>query len=101
MRRSSSAASLASASSAAIACWIFASRFCLSPVQSGNSSPRPVLAESLVLFGIRSLGSRQHASHLGLQFRLAFLHALIAHRFVFRGVRLDLRAIQRDMAELD
>src|SRR3977135_2254280 len=40
MRRSSSAASLASASSAAIACWIFASRFCLSPAQSGISSPR-------------------------------------------------------------
>src|SRR5216683_7953359 len=34
-----------------------------------------VFAESLVLFGIRRLGGRQHAGDLGLQFRLAFLHA--------------------------
>jgi hypothetical protein len=47
MRRSSSAASLASASSAAIACWIFANRFCLSPAQSGNSSPRLSLPKVL------------------------------------------------------
>jgi len=60
-----------------------------------------VLAEGLVLFGVRSLRRRQHPSHLGFQFRLAFLHAFITHRFVFRGVRLDLRAIQRDMAEFD
>jgi hypothetical protein len=32
------------------------------------------------------------------QFRLAFLHALITHRFMFRRVGFDLRAIQRDMA---
>ena len=59
------------------------------------------LAESLVLFGIRRLGGRQHASDLGFQFRLAFLHALITHRFMFRRVRFDLRAIKRDMAEFD
>src|SRR6202041_3407499 len=41
-----------------------------------------VLAESLVLFGIRRRGGRQHASDLGFQFRLAFLHALITHRFM-------------------
>jgi hypothetical protein len=61
----------------------------------------PVFAESLVLFGIRRLGGRQHASDLGFQFRLAFFHALITHRFMFRRVRFDLRAIERDMAELD
>src|SRR5258708_2044643 len=55
-----------------------------------------VLAESLVLFGIRRLGGRQHASDLGFQFRLAFLHALITHRFMFRRVRFDLRAVKRD-----
>src|SRR6202048_1174099 len=60
-----------------------------------------VLAESLVLFAIRRLGGRQHASDLGFQFRLAFLHALITHRFMFRRVRFDLRAIKRDMAEFD
>src|SRR5713226_4642769 len=32
-----------------------------------------VLAESLVLFGIRSLRRRQHTSDLGFQFRLTFL----------------------------
>src|SRR5674476_560897 len=60
-----------------------------------------VSAESLVLFGIRSLRRRQHAGNLGLQFHLALLHALIAHRLVFRGVGFDLRAIERDMAEFD
>src|ERR1700716_3131761 len=60
-----------------------------------------VLAESLVLFAIRRLGGRQHASDLGFQFRLAFLHAFITHRFVFRRVRFDLRAIQRHVAEFD
>lgn len=59
------------------------------------------VAESLILRGIRRLGGRQHASDLGLQFRLALLHALITHRLVFRRVRLDLRTIQRDMTELD
>ncbi len=60
-----------------------------------------VFAESLILLGIRRLGGRQHASDLGFQFRLAFLHALIAHRLMFRRVRFDLRAIQRDVAEFD
>ena len=60
-----------------------------------------VSAESLVLFGIRRRAGRQHASDLGFQFRLAFLHALITHRFMFRRVRFDLRAIKRDMAEFD
>src|SRR5271169_2165700 len=32
-----------------------------------------VFAENLVLFDIRRLGGRQHASDLGFQFRLAFL----------------------------
>src|SRR4029077_7328644 len=43
-----------------------------------------VFSDSLVLFTTRRLGGRQHASDLGLQFRLAFLHALITHRFMFR-----------------
>src|SRR6202007_1478790 len=60
-----------------------------------------IFAESLVLFGIRRFGRRQHASHLGVQFRLAFLHALITHRLMLRRVGLDLRAIQSHVAELD
>ena len=60
-----------------------------------------VFAESLLLLGIRRLGGRQHAGDLGFQFRLAFLHAFITHRFMFRRVRVDLRAIQCDVAEFD
>jgi hypothetical protein len=59
-----------------------------------------VFAESLVLFAIRRLGGRQHTSDLGFQFRLAFLHALITHRFMFRCVRFDLRAIKRDIGRV-
>src|SRR6478735_7847748 len=36
-----------------------------------------------------------------LSIPLAFLHALITHRFMFRRVRPDLRTIKRDMAEFD
>ena len=60
-----------------------------------------VFAENLVLLDIRRLGGRQHASDLGFQFRLAFLHAFITHRFMFRRIRFDLRAIQCDVAEFD
>src|ERR1700716_4215924 len=101
MRRSSAAPSLASASSAAIACWIFASRFCLSPAQSGISSPR--LSWPKVSSSSQSAASAAASMRgdLGFQFRLAFLHALITHRFMFRRVRFDLRAIKRDMTEFD
>src|SRR6202030_1688898 len=60
-----------------------------------------VFAENLVLLDIRRLGGRQHASDLGFQFRRAFLHAFITHRFMFRRIGFDLRAIQCDVAELD
>src|ERR1700751_1281257 len=73
MRRSSSAASLASASSAAIASWIFTNLF--GPVR--HLVTTLVFAEGLVLLGIRRLGGRQHASDLRFQFRLAFLHSFI------------------------
>ena len=33
--------------------------------------------------------------------KLAFLHAFITHRFMFRRIRFDLRAIQCDVAEFD
>lgn len=101
IRRSSCAASLASASSDAIACWILASRFCLSPAQSGISSPRLSLPKVTSSSASAASARRQHASHLGFQFQLALLHALITHRLVFRRIRLDLLAIQRDMAEFD
>src|SRR5258705_12882628 len=60
-----------------------------SPVVSACRRPNPAsrrracLGRSLVLFGIRRLGGRQHASDLGFQFPLALLHALITHRFMF------------------
>ena len=51
-------------------------------------------------YGVRRFGGGQPAIHLGLQFRLAFLHALVAHGFVFGGIRLDFGSIEGDMTEL-
>ena len=52
----------------------------------------------LVFFGVGGFGSFQPAIHLGLQFGIA-LHERVTHRFVFGRVRLDLRAVQRDVAQ--
>ena len=59
-----------------------------------------VAAVQLVLLGVRRLGGAQPPADLGLQLRRALLHALVAHRLVLGGVRLDLRPVERDMAEL-
>ncbi len=40
------------------------------------------------------------AIHFGAKLRLTRLHAFVAHRLVFGGVRLDLRAVERDMPQL-
>ena len=40
------------------------------------------------------------AIHFGAKLRLPRLHAFVAHCLVFGGVRLDLRAVERDMPEL-
>ena len=40
------------------------------------------------------------AIHFGAKLRLPRLHAFVAHRLVLGGVRLDLRAVERDMSQL-
>ena len=59
-----------------------------------------VAAEGSVFLGVRSLGCAQPPIDLGLELRRTLLHALVAHRLVLGGVRLDLRPVERDMAEL-
>ena len=59
-----------------------------------------VAAEGSVFLGVRSLGCAQPPLDLGLELRRTLLHALVAHRLVLGGVRLDLRPVERDMAEL-
>src|SRR5271155_2449901 len=59
-----------------------------------------VAAEGSVFPGVRSLGCAQPPIDLGLELRRTLLHALVAHRLVLGGVRLDLRPVERDMAEL-
>ena len=73
----------------------------LTPAQKDNFIEGAKTRIPLGRTGTAAIRRRQHASHLGFQFRLAFLHAFVTHRFVFRGVRLDLRAIQCHVAEFD
>ena len=40
------------------------------------------------------------AIHFGAKLLLAPLHAVVTHRLVFGGVRLDLRAVELDMPQL-
>jgi len=99
MRRSSSASELASPPAPPSPDWIFASRFCLSPAQSGSSSPRLSLRKSHPP-GHPPPRRPPACERPRLSIPLAFLHALIAHRLMFRRVRFDLRAIQRDVPSL-
>src|SRR4030088_1906406 len=62
IRRSSSAACLASASAAALRWWVLRQPFLLAASPVRQLVAALVLAESLVLFAIRSLRRRQHAS---------------------------------------
>src|SRR3984893_13320922 len=84
------AAACASASSAALASRILASRRSLLATQSGSSSPRrsPPCWRS-------SAASASGALFLGPS------HPAVAHRLVLGGIRLNLGAVERDMAELD
>src|SRR5215469_15170495 len=52
-----------------------------------------------VLAGIGRFGGVQPAVNLSHKLNLAPLHAVIAHCLVLGGVRLDLRTIERDVAE--
>lgn len=59
---------------------------------------------SLALFlglGLQAALFLRRSFGLGFKRGFALFHALIAHCFVFRCVRFDLRAVQRDMAKLD
>ena len=53
-----------------------------------------------ILLRIRGLGGFEPAVDLGLKLRFPLLHPLVAHRLVFRRIRLDLGAVQRHMPEL-
>ena len=66
------------------------------------SSPRLSLPKNLVLLDIRR-PQRPPTWQATSAFNsaLAFLHAFITHRFMFRRIRFDLRAIQCDVAEFD
>jgi hypothetical protein len=51
------------------------------------------------VFGIPDLGGREPAITLSLQLGLSLLHALVAYRRGFGGIRLDLGALELDMPE--
>jgi hypothetical protein len=58
------------------------------------------LAVEPVLLGIGRRRGVQPAIDLGLKLRLPQLHAVVAHRLVLGGVRLDLGTIERHVPEL-
>ena len=60
-----------------------------------------VAPEGGVFAGVRRRRGVHPGVDLGFQFRRALAHPLVAHRFVLGGVGLDLRPVERDMAELD
>ena len=95
------AAAFASASSSAFAARIFSARFFLFGHPVGQLLAALIRAEGFVFLGVRRLGGAQPPLNLGLELRRPLLHAIVAHRLVLGGVRLDLRAVERDMAELD
>jgi hypothetical protein len=53
-----------------------------------------------VLLRIGGLRGFEPAVNLGRQLRFALLHALVAHRLVLGGIRLDLAAVERNVPEL-
>src|SRR5580698_39866 len=57
-------------------------------------------AVEFVLLRVGCCRSIKPAIHFSAKLRLARLHAVVAHRLVFGGVRLDLRAVERDMPQL-
>src|SRR5208282_5517831 len=59
-----------------------------------------VAAEGLVFPLVQGFAGAHPASDLGPELRCPLGNALIAHRLLLGGVRLDLRAVERDMAEL-
>ena len=59
------------------------------------------LAVFRVLVGIDLLGASQQLGNLLLESFFGLAHALVAHRLVLRGVRLELAAVDRDVPQLD
>jgi hypothetical protein len=59
-----------------------------------------VAAELRIFLRVRCFRGGQPAIDLGLQFGFPFLYVRLAHCFVFRRVRLDFRAVERDVAKL-
>ena len=99
--RSASAAALASASSSALAARIFSARRFLSPTQRRHLLAALVAPEGGVLAGVRLRRGVHPGGDLGFQFVRPFAHPPVAHRFVLGGVGLDLRPVERHVAELD
>ena len=107
-RSSASACALALAAAAAFASasnWAFAARISRRALLVGVpiwAVPRRSCRGRRLMssLGVRSLGCAQPPLDLGLELRCTLLHALVAHRLVLGGVRLDLRPVERDMAEL-
>ncbi|HYA81414.1 MAG TPA: hypothetical protein VED87_10825 [Methylocystis sp.] len=60
-----------------------------------------VAPEGGVLAGVRLRRGVHPGGDLGFQLLRSFAHPRVAHRLVLRGVGLDLRPVERHMAELD
>ena len=60
-----------------------------------------VTAVKLVLRGVGRFCGTQPVDDLRFQLGGAFLHALVAHRLMLGGVRLNLRAVERHMPEFN
>src|SRR3984885_4843540 len=67
---------------------------------AGHFVAATACAVELVLLRVGPFRSFKPAIPFGAKLRLTRLHAFVAHRLVFGGVRLDLRAVERDMPEL-
>ena len=80
---------------------ILAKRFCLSAIRSrAFRSPRRLAPWSLSSCASAASAASSQRSTSASKLRLTRLHAFVAHRLVFGGVRLDLRAVERDMPQL-
>ena len=60
-----------------------------------NARPQATIVRPVLV-----LSSGQQVADLGLQALLVLLHPVVAHRLVLARVRVDLRAVERDVAQL-
>src|SRR3984885_9829294 len=75
-------------------------RFSSAALSASAFAAATACAVEFVLLRVGCFRSFKPAIHFGAKLRLPRLHAFVAHRLVFGGVRLDLRAVERDMPEL-